>query len=334
MDGEDMSFDDRLNTVVDTLLAEDDKKPDEANEDPAALAASGEAEQPVKQDAIGEDEDKSNELEKVEPAKDPSDPNVKAIEPPVSWPSDDKEAFKALPTWAQERIVARENDREAHFSERSRVLAAREREMTETTQRATQAQQMLAAEHERLEQLAAQLLPAQFADIRNEADYLRVKSQDPARAAQFDAFMQVLGSNAKKREELNKARQTEQLNREFAMLTEKYPEFKEPTKAKEILDSVRKAACEFYGFAPQEVQIIADHRHVQVLRDAMAWRQYQANIKAAAAKKAPAQPTQVLRQTGTTPANLRSEKTSKILNRAKGENDLHKRADLIASLLS
>jgi hypothetical protein len=330
----DASFDDRLNSVVDTLMAEEDKKP--AEQDPAADAAPGEAEQPVDQDAIGEDKtkDKPNKEGQVEPAKDPAEEPGKAIEPPTSWPTDDKEAFKALPTWAQERIVARENEREAYFSERSRTIAAKEREMSEVQNRATEAQRRLSTELDRLNELAVQLLPAKFADIRSEADYLRVKSTDPARASEYEAFMQVLGANAEKQKAVQAQRMQEQLNREYAMLTEKFPEFKDTAKAKTILDEVRKTAVEYYGFSPQEVQIIADHRHVQVLRDAKAWRQYQANLKAAAGKKVPAQPTPMLKPNGAaTGSSVASDQKAKILNRAKGKTDLRERADLVASLL-
>jgi hypothetical protein len=319
---QDLDINGRLDVMMSAL--NDDKTQDtEANApDPAAI---GETE-PQTDEAIGEDQVKTSEKDKAEPS-------VKAIEPPISWPSDDKEAFKSLPTWAQERIINRENEREAHFAERSRTIATRERDLQDVQVRTNEAQSKYSAELQRLNQLATQLLPAKFADIKGEADYLRVKVEDPARASEYEAFVQILRSSAQQEAQVQQQRFKEQLDNEYSALSEKFPEFKDNAKANSILGEVRKAAVDYYGFTPQEVSVIADHRHVPIIRDAMAWRNYQATLKAAAGKKTPLQqPTANLRSSGVSSPSVASEQTKKILNRVRSSNNVDEQATLIASL--
>lgn len=326
------SFDDRMNTVIDAVSDEGDEgaNPGQLSADQNALTptgAEGNTELPAK-DAIGEG--KTSEAETNEPPG----TSLATIEPPVSWPSDDKESFKVLPTWAQEVIVRRENDRESSFSQRSRTIAERERQLTDIQNRATQAQGHYLGELDRLNAVAAQLMPAKFHDIKNEADYLTLKVRDPARASEYDAFRQVLHNVNQQAIAVRQAQRQEVLDKEWATLQDKYPEFKTP-KGKEIIDGVRKALVENYGFRPEEVEIIADHRHVPICRDAMAWRQHQAALRAAEAKKlAPQQPKGALRQTATPAGPVGQDKDVQTLNRARKTDDMRNKADIIAGLFT
>jgi hypothetical protein len=321
------SFNDRFDKVVETLEADpalQDEQEQGAATDPSA---DNKAEKPI----VEGQADKTSEA-----GKDKPEPTPGAIEPPVSWPSDDKEAFKALPTWAQERISARENEREAHFAERTRTIAERERGLTDVQQRAAQDQQRYASELQRLNQIATQLMPAKFSDITSEADYLRMKVENPARASEYDAFVQVLGNAQKQAAQEQQGKLQQHLAKEWDTLQSKYPEFKDATKGPALLNEVRKAAVDYYGFTPDEVQIIADHRHVPIIRDALAWRNYQASLKSAQGKKvAPQAPTQKLRQNGAAVgANIGADEKSNILKRASNQTDLRRKADEISKLFS
>ena len=322
MDNE--NIDSRVANVMAILDKEAEQQ--EPQNTPSDPKIEGAAELP--KEAIGEDQTKTSK-----PEENKLHENA-AIEPPASWPSDDKEAFKSLPTWAQERIVARENERESFFTDRSKTIAAREREINDVLTRTGQAQEQYISELQRLNQIATQLMPAKFADIKTEADYLMLKTSDPARASEYEAFVQVLQRANQQSQQVQQQRQQEHLDREYNMLTEKFPEFKDPAKATTLLNEVRKAAVEYYGFAPGEVAVIQDHRYVPLVRDAMAWRSYQANLKAAAGKKVPSQlPTSTLRTNGVSSGSVDSERTNKILNLASQTQDLRKKAEYMASLL-
>lgn len=341
MDGDqgvtaDSSFDDRLNHVVNSLVSEDDDKdPNASSADPASQGEGSEDAAPgANLDPSGKtDADKTKPLEGQDP-KDPAKAGTPAaIEAPASWPSDDKQAFADLPTWAQETIVRRENDREAAFSQRSRSLSEQQRVSTDVQRRSEEAQARYLSEADRLNQVAAQLLPAKFSDIKTEADYLQLKVKDPQRASEYEAFTHVLrNANAQAAAARTQAQQAH-LNREFTTLQDKYPEFKEPEKAKQIMGDVRKACVEWYGFQPQEVEIVADHRHVQIIRDAIAWRNYQAQIKSAAAKKAVPQQRGNLRPQAASGASATAEQKAQIRNRVGNAKSDREKADLIAGLL-
>lgn len=60
------------------------------------------------------------------------------------------------------------------------------------------------------------------------------------------------------------------------LLTQRIPEFADAKKAGELKKSLIEAGSQHYGFSPDELQGISDARHVQVLHDAMRYRQLMA----------------------------------------------------------
>jgi len=321
---ENMGLDASVDSITNLLEAEAAGSDTSATN--AVVTTTGEAE-PQTTGAIGEDEDKSGTALTSEPQ------TPGAIAPPASWPNDDKETFTQLPTPLQQRVVAREQEREVAFSQRSRVLAERERQLADLQQAANQAQSHYLAELGRLNAVASQLMPARFADIKSEADYLALKVKDPARASEYEAFAQVLRNAAVAQQQALQMQRAQYLDNEWNQLQDKFPEFKDPAKAKAIMDGVRKAAVDFYGYRPEEVEIVADHRHVQIIREAVAWRVYQANLKAAAAKKTAPQPTATLRSGAATGASPSNDQRKGVLNRVRTVSSDRQKADLIASLI-
>lgn len=318
-------FNERLAYVMEKLEKEeapDAAAPQKELAEGQAPDAEAEAEKP-----IGEDKAKPNGAVEDKPAE------TSAIEPPASWPSDDKEAFQALPSWAQERIVTREREREAYFTQRSTAMAQREREISDLERRAAEASARYMQQAQQLQEIQAQLLPAKFADIQTEADYIKAKRDDPARASEYEAFMMTLTKAQQEAQSAQQAQLQQHLAREYEALQAKDPVFREPAKAQEILDGVRKTATEFYGFSPEEVKVIADHRYVQVIRDAQAWRDYQKGIKLVEAKKAaPAPATKVIKQAAVS-SNQASSDHSALLNRARQTENIRDKAAMLARII-
>jgi hypothetical protein len=59
--------------------------------------------------------------------------------------------------------------------------------------------------------------------------------------------------------------------RENAALLEKIPEWKsDPARAKKEFDALKGEMIARYGFSPQDLAVIPDHRHVLIARDAVA----------------------------------------------------------------
>ena len=60
------------------------------------------------------------------------------------------------------------------------------------------------------------------------------------------------------------------------VLTQRIPEFADAKKAGELKKALIEAGSQHYGFSPEELQGVSDARHVQVLHDAMRYRQLMA----------------------------------------------------------
>ena len=60
------------------------------------------------------------------------------------------------------------------------------------------------------------------------------------------------------------------------VLTERIPEFADAKKAGELKNKLIETGSRFYGFTPEELNAVSDARHVQVLHDAMRYRQLMA----------------------------------------------------------
>lgn len=60
------------------------------------------------------------------------------------------------------------------------------------------------------------------------------------------------------------------------LLTQRIPEFADAKKAGELKKALIEAGSQHYGFSPEELQGVSDARHVQVLHDAMRYRQLMA----------------------------------------------------------
>lgn len=274
---------------------------------------------------------KTSEFKEVE-STDAPESAVETIDPPNSWPAQDKELFRSLPPEAQRVVQAREKERDDFLSQRSFEIAAERRRIAEAEQQAIITQQRLAAELNQISELATVVLPAQFSDIKTQADYLRVKSEDPARAAQYDAFHGMVQQLQQQRVALGEQQIQRHLDNEAMLLAEKYPEFRDPYKGKEIVDSVRKAAVDYYGFQPTEVERIMDHRYVLILRDALAWQQHQQGLKSV--EKARVTPTlkQALKPTAQSD-NGQSAARRALLNQAKAATSERERARALAQLV-
>ena len=84
--------------------------------------------------------------------------------------------------------------------------------------------------------------------------------------------------------------QQARLTQEMEKLTETIPEFKDPERAGKFKEDLIKTANEFYGYAPEDLQGVTDHRALMVLADAMRWRKSQANKSKAEQKASKARP--------------------------------------------
>lgn len=149
--------------------------------------------------------------------------------------------------------------------------------------------------------------------------YMRDVAEYDRKAGEYRQQQAQLQQVEAQRKALEDAKYQEYVAEQVATLTQKIPEFADPQKAVAMRDKLIKAGMEAYGFSAGEMGGIDDARQVEVLYDAMKWRELQAGK--AAAKKAPEAPRNVKPQARRPePPQLSRARTAERMKATKGEN--------------
>ena len=88
--------------------------------------------------------------------------------------------------------------------------------------------------------------------------------------------------------------QTAYLEREMETLRQVDPDFADPEKATTVRDSMLRMGSEIYGYQPEEISSVMDHRAIRVLRDAMRYQEIK-DGKERAVQKAKPKPSKVVK---------------------------------------
>ena len=127
--------------------------------------------------------------------------------------------------------------------------------------------------------------PGRFAGdpVRDPVGYMQWQQQRDAYLDHQQAYH--VFQQQKAEEEQRKSGETQQqaqarLKRESDALLKALPILKDPVKGPEAWSTLVRGAVEHYGYTPEEVNSLSDHRYALTLRDALAYRR----IKAAAPK--------------------------------------------------
>jgi hypothetical protein len=263
-------------TLVDDERNSDEPDPGSDDDAPPEKAASGE------------------EKAKREPAE-------PAIEPPTSWDAEAKETFRTLPRNVQEFLNSREAEREKgvnlKLQEAAEVRKKAEAEAERANQYRTAYEQRLIAHAKHLEAS----IPDEFKAIKSPADLYEVSKKDPALAARYTAFQQQAASVLNELSQVQyqrqaeaQARHAEYLGKEAEALAKVWPDFVDQTKGPAIRSDLSNYAKE-RGFSDAEVNGLADHRLVMVLKDAVEGRKAIAALEKAKGKADKATPAKVAR---------------------------------------
>ena len=164
------------------------------------------------------------------------------------------------------------------------------RENAETKKQVSEAYQQLLNERQALAQMYQQLSTGQAPALppRPPADELLDSDpigymQDKAR---YDRELQAYQQTALQMQQLQ-AQQAELTNRarqaymedQKKLLVQVIPEFSDQKAGTALRDQIVRTATQDYGYDPQELSGVTDHRHVRVLHDAMRYRQMMAERK-------------------------------------------------------
>lgn len=212
------------------------------------------------------------------------------IDPPVSWPEEFKSRFRDLPPDVQRLVADREGDRERYFSQKAQETAEKirlaETELSATRNLRDQYAQGLAFQQQQLD-----------AGIKQweKVDWFRLNAENPVECQkQRIAYEEALRSrNAviSERQQIAFQQQVETTNRKEQFraqneteLVRHFPHWKDIERGRKDLTAIQTTLSNHYGFKPEELAELWDHRVIRVAHDAWQYRQLQA-AKANVVKK-------------------------------------------------
>lgn len=100
----------------------------------------------------------------------------------------------------------------------------------------------------------------------------------------YDGQMAQLHAVSQQNDAANTQAKKNHLRQEMQVLQQKIPEFSDPKKAGKIKERLVRVGREAYGYTPEEIGQVVDHRAIQVLNDAVKYREIMSG-KAKAVKK-------------------------------------------------
>jgi hypothetical protein len=119
--------------------------------------------------------------------------------------------------------------------------------------------------------------------------YMQADARYRKDMAEFQAQQTQIQQTAYVNQQMQQRAMAEFVADQSKVLQSRIPEFSDAKMAREITGKIRSVASEAYGFTDQELGGIVDARHVQVLYDAMKWRE----LQVARTKQAPAAPKSI-----------------------------------------
>lgn len=115
--------------------------------------------------------------------------------------------------------------------------------------------------------------------------YMQEKLKYDESKAQYDAKIAQMNQLQTQQTAANEARLQEYTVNQAQLLTQKLPEIADPEKGEAIKQGIASTG-EYYGFTPEELGSVRDHRYILAMHDAMRYRQLVAKkAKATSPKK-------------------------------------------------
>lgn len=166
---------------------------------------------------------------------------------------------------------------------------------------AEQALQALQSEQQRVLEMAQALqtqglipppkAPDPKLSEKDPVGYVRELAKYQADAQRYQAQQEQIAAIGAQRQAAQEAAMRAQLEAQAAILRERIPDFANPETAARTRAALIETGAKHYGYSEQELMGVMDARAVQVLHDAMKYRELQA--RTAEAKKSPDAPRTV-----------------------------------------
>lgn len=153
--------------------------------------------------------------------------------------------------------------------------------------------------------------------------YMKAEAQYRKELGEFQAQQHETQRIAMLNQQMQQRAMNDFVAEQKSVLQSRIPEFADAKKAREVTDKIRSVANEAYGFTDQEIGGVVDARQVQVLYDAMRWRE----LQAARTQRAPVSPKSIK------PSAHRQEPTQLVRSKQIAAARKDGRADAFVDLL-
>jgi hypothetical protein len=306
----------------------------------SAEAATAETELSGEDNAAPAAEQAHGEDEGADPANEPP------IDRPKSWTEAEDAEWRATPRALQQKIVARELERDNALRRTQNDAAEKLKGLTAKEQEAEKARQQYEAQLPALMQTLQDAQQASFGDIRTVADVERLQAEDPFRFQAWQVQQMKLQAAHAETERVNRERSQAQqsewaqhVQKENELAAEYIPELADKVKGHALTQRVATELLPELGFKESELNDLAsgksklsiyDHRVQRLLADAVKLRDIQKAPKAVAKPDLPP----VVRPGASRPAGSTQSEQIKDLTRKLNETGDIKFAQQLRALQS
>ena len=145
-------------------------------------------------------------------------------------------------------------------------------------QQMAQAAQQITAMYQQVQQQGFMAPPKEPSRELFDSDpigYMEAKMQYDDQLKAFNEQQGQMTQLQQYEQQQRMAQQQQMLQSEVEALKQKIPELSNPEQAGKFREDLVNTASEFYGFSPQDLSGVTDHRALLVLRDAMMYRKGQ-----------------------------------------------------------
>lgn len=299
-----MEATDKIEAAVDSLLMVDEPiaEPEEAPQEEAATEPEPEAQETEAQDVEAEEADASEEVEADDEGVDDDDIKdfqkiMRAMNSHNVSLGPNGELIHKVKVDG-EYLEVNVDDLKRSYSGQAYIQKGMQ-EAAEARKQATELYQALQSEQEKFMQVVQSVqqhgfkAPPQAPDIammdQDPIGYMQADARYRKELAEFQTQQHQIQQTAAAQRQMQEMARAKFVEEQGKVLQERIPEFSDPKKRSELASKIRNVASEAYGLTDQELGDIVDARHVQVLYDAMKWRE----LQAARTKPAPAAPKSI-----------------------------------------
>jgi len=256
---DEVNFDGTIESAVDLLVQNEQEEQDEAPETQESNEPEAELENEVEAQSEAEEEDDLDESE--EDQEQPHTYTVKVDGTEIEVTLDELQRGYSGQKYIQKGM----------------------QEVADLRKRAEDANAFLTQASDAVNALYQQMQTPGFAQAPTPPDESLIESdpigytQDKAR---YDKAMQKYQQDMMQMQQTFAVQQQAQqhaqqayLEREMETLRQVLPEFSDPEKASKTRDSMLKMGTEIYGYQPEEISAVMDHRAIRVLNDAIKYQE-------------------------------------------------------------